>query len=315
MLHLAARLVLFCTLAAGPVSSALGETAEEAARAVLAREAEFCRMGLETSTRAAFLEFLTDDSIAFEPGPVNAKQLWNGRAEGTISLKWYPTFVGVARSCDLAFTTGPAEWRKNKEDEKPFGHGQFITIWKKQPDGTWKVALDVGGPVPGKAKAEETLEIALPPEPVQTIDAKQAEQKLRQAEKWFATTAKTDSTAALIGASSETVRVHRERVFPAIGRDAASLMLSVRRGNLSIERLGGEMSSGGDLAYSYGKYSLQRVEKPETGHYLQVWRLQESGEWKLALDYQAPTPPRENTPARTPRANRRDPPQNLFSRR
>ena len=48
-------------------------------------------------------------------------------------------------------------------------------------------------------------------------------------------TAKIDSTSALIGASSEEIRVHREGVFPAAGRRPADLMLSVRRGKLTTE--------------------------------------------------------------------------------
>lgn len=264
---------------------------QESAQTVLEQEAKFYQMGQEQGTRAAFLGFLADDSIIFSPGPVNAKQNWTSRPEDGVSLKWKPLFVSVARSCDLAFTTGPAEWRKKKEDEKPFGFGQFVSIWKRQKDGAWKVLVDMGSEVPSARKMDDAAEIAVNPAAAVTGEPAVAAKKLRQAEMWFAETAKTDSTAALIGSSSETVRVLREGVFPAAGREAASLMLSVRRGTMSVERLGGEMSRSADLAFSYGKYSLVRPENTERGHYLQIWQTDNAGAWKLALDYQTPLPP------------------------
>ncbi len=133
------------------------------AQEVMTREAAFVAQGQAEGARAASLTYLADDAIMFEPGPVNAKKIWTSRPEGGLSLKWEPVFVGMARSCDLAFTTGPAEWRKNKEDEKPLGHGQYISIWKKQPDDAWKVVVDVGGAVPAAKKVEEEPAVAISP--------------------------------------------------------------------------------------------------------------------------------------------------------
>ena len=208
-----------------------------------------------------------------------------------ISIAWKPLFGTIARSADLAYTTGPAELRRNKEDAKPFGYSQFVSIWKKQKDGGWKVALDVGSEVPGPPKTEETLELSVESEAAGTArDLSSARRKLSEAESKFKTAAKADSTIALTEAGSPTLRVHREGVFPAVGRDAARLMLSVRRGKLTFERLGGAISAAGDLAYSYGKYLLVKAETTERGHYLQIWRTDPDGSWKIALDYQTPLP-------------------------
>ena len=235
----------------------------------------FTNWARSEGTRAAFLAFLADDSIVFQPGPVNGKEAWKKKPEKGISLTWKPLFGAIARSADLAYTTGPAEWRHNKEDAKPFGYGQFVSIWKKQKDGGWKVALDVGSEVPGPVKTEDVppLELSFDNEAAGTPgDLASAKRRLSEAEAKFATAAKADSTIALSEAGSPNLRVHREGVFPAVGRDAARLMLSVRRGNLTLDRLGGAMSAAGDLAYGYGKYSLVRPENTERGHYLQIWR-------------------------------------------
>ncbi len=257
---------------------------------MMANEAKFVALGQEQGARAASLAYLAEDAIMFEPGPVNAKKIWTARPEGGLSLKWHPTFAAMSRSCDLGFTTGPAEWRKAKEDEKPLGHGHYLSIWKKQKDGAWKVMVDVGGAVPSAQKVEDEVQISTsdPSAPPATPEA--AEKKLRAAEKWFAETAKTDSTSALIGSSSENLRVHREGVFPATGRQPATLMLSVRRGKLKNEKLGGDMSAACDLAYRYGKYTLDLGQKTERGYYLQIWQTDSEGAWKILVDYQSPLP-------------------------
>ena len=288
------KLAVLCLVATVATVSAQECNPEQTASVIVEQEAKFFQMGQDQGTRAAFLNFLADDSVVFGPGPSNGKKFWSARPEGGISLKWRPIFAAMSRSCDLGYTTGPSERRKNKEDEKPAAYGHFVSIWKVQKDGSWKVALDVGIEVPAAERTEETPEVsfskgAVPPKTELAAIAK----KWRQAEAWFATTAKTDSTAALIGSSSETVRVHREGVFPAVGRDPAALMLSVRRGALTVERIGGEMSKAADLAYSYGKYSLARSQETERGHYLQIWRTDDAGAWKLVLDYQSPLPPEQ----------------------
>lgn len=270
----------------------------EAAQAIVEGERKFYEMGQEKSARSAFLAFLAEDAIVFQPGPTSGQKVWTARPESGPSLKWQPVFAVMSRSCDLGFTTGPSEWRKAKEDAKPYGHGFYISIWKKQSDGEWKVALDVGGEAPGAPKEETPLEIhaAETGSVPEKTEIAAATKKLREAEKWFATTAKTDSTAALIGSSRENVRVYREGVYPAIGRMPANLMLSVRRGNLTREGMGAEMSAAADLAYRYGKYTLEEAQKTERGHYLQIWDKDEQGEWKILLDYQTPLPPEQPKP-------------------
>ena len=287
-------LPLLCVASVIAVASVRAEenAAESALQTIVSNEAKFNQLGQEQGTRAAFLQFLASDSIVFHPGPVNGKTDWSKRPAKEISLTWRPLFAAMSASADLGYTTGPAEWRKEKEDAKPSGYGQFVTIWKKEKDGEWKVALDAGSEVPGPTKSEEApqLERSINPAPAKLLDHAAAGKSLRMAEARFAEGAKADSTIALNEAGSAEIRVQREGVFPASGRGAATLMLSVHRGKLTNDRMGGAVSAAGDLAYSYGKYSLVRSEQNERGYYLQIWRTEPDGQWKIALDYQAPLP-------------------------
>ena len=297
--NLSKTLKLIClgfALLAGNICA--DEAQEAAARAIVEGEAKFYQLGQERGTRAAFLEFLADDGIVFGAGPVNGKKLWGARPESGVSLKWQPIFAAMSRSCDLGYTTGPAEWRKNKADPEPFAYAHFVSVWKKQRDGAWKVALDVGieNPRPlseaGEPQISLLKEFAGAPR-----EAGERRRALEETQASFARAANWDSTAALLGKAADDVRVYREGMIPAVGKVPAGLMLGARRGTLTQKAMGGDISAAGDLAYSYGEYSLQREQLAERGHYLQIWRLAEREAWKLALDFQAPAPPEKKKPA------------------
>src|SRR5689334_23207042 len=113
-------------------------------RALVEIEHAFAKAAATKGTRDAFLEFLADDGIIFQPGPVNGKQFWGQRQPRKGLLSWEPVFADVSRSGDLGYTTGPWEFRPNGPDDQPVAFGQYFTIWKKQRDGSWKAVFDRG---------------------------------------------------------------------------------------------------------------------------------------------------------------------------
>lgn len=147
----------------------------EAARAMVDAERKFYQTGQEQGTRAAFLAFLADDGIVFRPGPLNGKEVWGKRPETGFDLVWEPTFAAMSRSADFGYDTGPAKWRANKKEEKFSGHGQFVSIWKKQTDGSWKVALDLGVENAEPTGKPETLRTIVPGEPKGPVNFETAE--------------------------------------------------------------------------------------------------------------------------------------------
>ena len=62
-------------------------------------------------------------------------------------LFWEPTQADVSASGELGYTTGRFERTVTGPDGAPVTTiGKYITIWKKQPDSTWKVVADMGTP-------------------------------------------------------------------------------------------------------------------------------------------------------------------------
>jgi hypothetical protein len=129
------KLFLFCLLATATSLPAQECNPTEAAQTLVENEGKFVQMGHDQGSRAAFLTFLADDALTFQPGPINAKKSWIERKDDGPSLKWRPVFAAVARSCDSGYTTGPSEWRRRKEDEKALGHGSQSPFGRSNQTG------------------------------------------------------------------------------------------------------------------------------------------------------------------------------------
>jgi ketosteroid isomerase-like protein len=110
---------------------------------MVAAERAFAADALARNVRDAFLAATADDGVAFPAGPYNAKSFWTARPVDKTRLEWAPEAGEVAASGDLGYTYGP--WILTPEGaEKPAAFGHFLTVWQKQPDGTWRWLADKG---------------------------------------------------------------------------------------------------------------------------------------------------------------------------
>jgi ketosteroid isomerase-like protein len=67
-------------------------------------------------------------------------------AEG-FELHWEPIEADIAASSDLGYTIGRYERTITAADgNRQTTVGKYVSIWKRQEDGTWKVVVDLGTP-------------------------------------------------------------------------------------------------------------------------------------------------------------------------
>ena len=266
------------------------ETPAEAVQTMVEAEKKFYETGQQKGTRGAFLEFLAEDGIIFRPGPLNGRESWEKRPETGFDLVWEPTFAVIARSADFGYDSGPAKWRANKKEEKFTGHGHFISVWKKQKNGSWKVALDVGIENPEPSGKPETLRTIVPADLKAPADLNAAQINRLDAQQKFTQAAKTDSAMATLKFAGDDLRVYRDGYAPSVGKEAARILLDATAGRMTFEMLGADMSRSADLSYTYGRYTKVRPKGPEQGHYFQIWQTDNNGAWKLVLDWAQPMP-------------------------
>ncbi len=127
---------------------------EVACAAILQADRDFAKTGAAKDLEG-FLRFIAEDGHAFPGGEMSTgkpafRELWAPLFKDPgLSISWAPVVAEASQSGDMGYTTGMYELRSlTAAGEKEVRRGSYVTIWSKQPDGSWKVALDMGTPVP-----------------------------------------------------------------------------------------------------------------------------------------------------------------------
>jgi uncharacterized protein (TIGR02246 family) len=161
------RVPLFLTIALGCLASGCGtapppDTRADDERAIRELEAEWSKAGAAKDLDK-FVSVYADDASVFPPnapiatGPAAIRaSLGPLFAVPGFSVTFQSTKFEVARSGDVAYSHGPYALTINDPKGKPMtDHGKFVTAFKKQADGKWKVTADIFNsdtPLPPPAK-------------------------------------------------------------------------------------------------------------------------------------------------------------------
>jgi ketosteroid isomerase-like protein len=285
-LGLAAAILLFVAACATPLPPTTPRQPTDADRdSLAASELAFAKRSVEQGMRAAFIEYFADDGINFAPNPGNTRARYRARPEAIepFILDWHPAIAAVARAGDLGFTTGPYAITGRAPAVREPAQGMFFSVWRRQPDGDWRVIVDGGAPtrapVPDAAFGED-------PQPLISIAkaAGAAGQKTLfelEAQPLFGEPAAANGYAALL---ADEARLVIGPTPPALGRDAIVALLAERQLKFRWETLAAGVSRSDDLGYSYGRLHLLAAREKMTGHYVHVWMRDRGGHWRIVAE-------------------------------
>lgn len=97
------------------------------------------------------VSFWSDDVYMMPPGgpPIVGKEALRRYIAGAFaipdfSISWVADHVWVARSGDLAYAVGTDTIRLSSPEGKPVvARNKAVAVWRKEPDGSWKCAVDI----------------------------------------------------------------------------------------------------------------------------------------------------------------------------
>ena len=264
-------------------------------RSLVEAERAFASLSVAQGIKASFVANLADDGILFRPGPVAGKKWMEERPARDGLLTWRPAFADVALADDMGYTTGPWEFRPKTMEDKPVAYGHFVTVWKRQADGQWKVALDLGIGHPEPPASMSNPEVTSPADKkLKPKDAEAERNALLKIENDISKSAASKkSTDAVLSYLADEGRVYRDDAFPAVGREAARALLETKPGSVTWHPAKADVSHSADLGYAYGTYEFKAADgkSSEAGNYLRIWKRQADGKWKVVLDLLNPIPP------------------------
>ena len=135
----------FLAVSAGAI---LGQTSSDAEEAVLAADAAWMKVyhAKELDKSVAFCDeqgsMLAPNSPIATGKDAIAKLVASDFAHD--DLVWQPDKVGVARSGELGYTSGTYQMRfKDASGKTASDKGKYLTVWKRQADGQWRVLFDM----------------------------------------------------------------------------------------------------------------------------------------------------------------------------
>jgi ketosteroid isomerase-like protein len=141
--HLRKTLILTMLVVLGH-SLVTAATLEELRQQVRRTETAFAKT-MADRDHAAFASFLAGETVFFGRGVLRGKaavaEAWKRYYDGPAApFSWTPESVEVLDSGSLGFSSGPVFDPDGKRI------GTFNSVWRREPDGQWRIVFDKGCP-------------------------------------------------------------------------------------------------------------------------------------------------------------------------
>lgn len=244
--------------------------------AVVAAERAFAAKAAETGWVEAYEVYAAEAGVVVGDGPQNARDFAktiHPDVRGDTSLRWAPEFAGASAAGDFGFTAGPFNG-----DGAAFGH--YVTVWAKQPDGTWRWLFEGGIDVAAPTAPETVttvMEASAPAAGEGSAEAAKAAVAALEAE--LSAAAAADVRGALAARMAEQARMQREALGAVTGAEAIAAMLAQRPAKVSYRQLLAHASPAGDMVFTLGEAGWEGGSE----HYARVWTKTRAG-WRIVLD-------------------------------
>lgn len=244
-----------------------------------AAETAFAAHSVREDMRVAFLAAFAEDGVLVRNGWVNSNEHQRSSTAPPIVLDWKPVYAEVAASGELGLSTGPWKITSKEKPDTPPAYGQFVSVWRREAGGPWRVAVDLGIGHPQPTLWDRALETALA-----SGQSASASRGIESAELDFVSDAHAaGARAAYTRHGSERMRFYRNGIAPAAGKPAALASPAMTNEKFSwvIDRV--EIARSRDFGYARGSYASLAAPAKPLGYFLRVWRI-EGGQWRIVMD-------------------------------
>ena len=275
--------------------AALEEPIPPALAALVETEREFARTAREKGIRDSFLEFFAEDALAFTPDATSARKRLLAQKPQPFAvheLVWEPRTGDVSASGDVGWLTGPSTFIDHSAGGTAPRHGNYLSVWRREPDGRWRVFIDVGTNLKTAATfAPGFTRMPFVSRYAGKDDKATAARSLLEADRELNSRVATEGAVrAYADRITAETRLHRPEGPPAVGPREIGAWLERNANGLSLTSTSADSSAAGDMGYSYGKYE---TESPGggSGAYVRVWSRDATARWFVVADVTQPAAP------------------------
>jgi ketosteroid isomerase-like protein len=262
-------------------------------RQMVETERAFAARARVVGWKQAFLEYFAEAAVGFDgdAGPAKDQIRGNPDPPRDLQLLWEPRYGDIAASGDLGYLTGPVTTINPARNGGMPRHSTYASVWKRQPDGTFKVVMDVGITTPDAVPfAPGFTRAPFADRYTGTDTADAATRSLRSADEALTKAAMSGQAEAYRGRIADRGRIHRPDVMPLVGEAASLAWLRTQPPYASGATRYAEVARLRDIGYTWGSYAVpqQGTGPAARGFYTRVWVRSRDGSWKVALDVLQP---------------------------
>ena len=144
------KLCLIVFILSASLAASAQTAKEKAIKEITKAENDFSAMASEKGIEAAFTYFAASNAIikrgndSLIYGKSAITNFYANNVFKKATLKWSPDFTDASESGNLGYTFGKYTWQLKDDQGKIVQEsaGIFHSVWKKQPDGSWKFVWD-----------------------------------------------------------------------------------------------------------------------------------------------------------------------------
>lgn len=150
------KVILITVLFSHSFSVLFGQTARPDSSVLIEVDKAFSDFSLKNGFANAFMTYADENVIKMRDNnsPLIGRQQLIAKFSKIAALNhnvltWSPVKAEIAQSGELGYTFGNYQLKVNLAPGKDtIYYGNYVSIWKKQKDGSWKYILDGGNATP-----------------------------------------------------------------------------------------------------------------------------------------------------------------------
>lgn len=234
---------------------------------------------------AAFKSMVDKESTFYVPSAVNAVNYLDNRPNIPDVLTWDPNFAIVSKSLDWGVTSGPLQFQKVGAVKR---HGQYLTVWKRDRKGNWKVHVRTEVENYGTG-VKSDLVYSEPDDSWylkhrSKVRLQQREEIITQTDELFSTVLKANTETGYNEFLADDVRFYFPWKQEMEGKKAVLDFLKKERIVIETEPTGVGRAYSGEFGYTNGTATVGFKDKTVKFNYIRIWQLKDDYQWKVILE-------------------------------
>jgi len=253
---------------------------------LIANENYFAALVKEKGVKKAFQKVSDKNTVVFRPQPVNALEYFKEQPDSLGYLSWEPEFARIAKSNDWGFTTGPFVFKKAIDGKAEY-YGTYVSVWKKNSKGVWKLALDLGVSHKKPTKRPD-LDFENPESEkfLHQLSKSRLEQRediVLSSDRLLSSIEKANNKVAMVEFVAENCRYIIPDYEPIIGKSAILNFWDKHGFRESSTPLTVDRAYSGEFAFTQGDATIYSKAGPKKYHYIRIWEVQPGYKWNIIL--------------------------------